>query len=67
MCEDAPLFWGAGRRPSPPPISIVSRSLAPSHHVNTREEMIDIFLSSPPGLWYHSTAQTALKVNYQAK
>lgn len=42
-------------------------SASKTHDINMHKEMIDICVSSPPGLWYHSSVQTALKVNYQAK
>lgn len=43
------LYLSSQKCLSPPPVNILSASLAPSHHINMHREIIDIFLSGPPG------------------
>lgn len=43
------LYLSSRKCLSPPPVNILSASLAPSHHINMHREIIDIFLSGPPG------------------
>ena len=50
MGEDAPIFGGAARYPSPPPINVVSWSLAPSpSHQHTQRN--DRYISIQP-TWF---------------